>query len=72
MVTNNLLGCSRRLLRYSWIKGEFEKLFFIFFLSRENNATSEPEKNADEIKQRIRNRILNFQSMSKQKIYSKL
>jgi hypothetical protein len=65
IVTSNLLGYSRRRSKYLPMTGLPEILFFSFFLSNENKATSEPEKKAENRKRKIRIISLICQSMSK-------
>jgi len=48
ITTSNLLGCSSSCSRYLSIKGLLSTITFKRFLSSENNATSEPEKNAEQ------------------------
>jgi hypothetical protein len=65
IVTRSLLGCSRSNRRYLPVNGFPVRLFFNFLLSKEKRATSDPEKKAEKIKSKKRNRSLICQPTSK-------
>jgi hypothetical protein len=66
IVTNNLPGCSRRESTYFKIRGLPLNWEFIFLLSSEKRATSDPEKKADVPRKKIIAIILKDQSISNQ------